>query len=344
MPIQAFENESEFVRWLRRVAPAQRGRLKLGIGDDAALIAAGRGHELILATDLSIEGIHFLPPIHPPRSVGHRALARSLSDIAAMGGTPRFALISLALSRRTTRRWVEEFYAGLLDLAGRFGVALIGGDTAIVPGRTVIDVIVCGEAPVAGALRRAGARPGDQILVSGRLGLSALGLRLLRRHRKSARDFRPASTRSAGIADEATLAHLYPQPRCGLGSFLARRRLASAMIDVSDGLSTDLAHLCAASGVGACLWEEQIPGPSRSQGVISQGDARNLALHGGEDYELLFTVPRRRAARLPHRHRGVPLTCIGEIQRSNDLVLVRRDGKTQELCPAGWDYFRDSNR
>jgi len=343
MPTQAFENEFEFVRWLRGIAPAQRGRVKLGIGDDAALIGVGRGHELILTTDLSIGGIHFLPSIHPPRSVGHRALARSLSDIAAMGGTPRFALISLALSRRTTRRWVEEFYGGLLDLAGRFGVALIGGDTAVVPGRTAIDAIVCGEAPVTRALRRSGARPGDHIFVSGLVGLSALGLRLLRHHRKSARNFRPATTPSAAITDEAALAHLYPQPRCGLGNFLARRRLASAMIDVSDGLSTDLAHLCAASGVGAHLWEERIPGPSRSQGAISQDDARKLALHGGEDYELLFTIPRGRAARLPHHHRGIPLTCIGEIQRSKDLVLVRCDGKTQELYPAGWDYFRDSN-
>ena len=337
MPIRAFQNESEFVRWLRRIVPARRGRLKLGIGDDAALIGVRRGQELILTTDLSIEGVHYSPTIHPPRSIGHRALARSLSDVAAMGGTPRFALISLAISRRTTRRWVEAFYAGLLDLAGRFGVAVIGGDTAIVPDRTVIDVIVCGEVPARRALLRSGARPGDHIFISGRLGLSALGLRLLRTRRRPRRSAVPPSRLFA----DAIRAHLYPQPQCALGSFLARRRLASAMIDVSDGLSTDLAHLCAASGVGACLREEQIPGLRRGQDVISPDEARNFALHGGEDYELLFTVPHRRAVGLVHRHRGVPLTCIGEIQKSKDLVLVRRDGKTEELRPGGWDHFRN---
>jgi len=341
MPRKAFESEFEFVRWLRRMVPSKRGRLRLGLGDDAALFAVARGHELILTTDLFIEGVHYSRRLHPPRSVGHRALARSLSDIAAMGGTPRFALVSLAISKRTPRRWVEEFYAGLLGLAKRFGVTLIGGDTAVIAGPTGVDVIVCGEAPARRALLRSGARPGDHIFVSGRLGLSALGLRLLKRHRQAARSLAPARVRSAGVGDDALLAHLYPQPRCALGAFLARRRLASAMIDLSDGLSTDLAHLCAASGVGALLREERIPGPFRDQGVISQGHARNLALHGGEDYELLFAVPPRKVRQVPRQHRGVGLHCIGQIQSSKGLVLVRADGTKHSLQPGGWDHFRN---
>jgi thiamine-monophosphate kinase len=341
MPKKAFESEFEFVRWLRRMVPDRQGRLKLGIGDDAAVIAVGRGHELILTTDLSIEGVHFSRRLDPPRSVGHRALARSLSDVAAMGGTPRFALVSLAISRQTPRRWVEEFYAGLLGLAKRFGVTLIGGDTAVVGGPTGVDVIVAGETPAGRALLRSGARPGDYIFVSGRLGLSALGLHLLKQRRHAGRKIPPPPTRPAGFGDDAVLAHLYPQPRCALGAFLARRRLASAMIDVSDGLSTDLANLCAASGVGALLREEEIPGPFRDQGVIPQGDARNLALHGGEDYELLFTVPPQKARHVPRQHLGVRLHCIGAIQRSEGVLLMRADGTKQALQPEGWDHFRN---
>jgi thiamine-monophosphate kinase len=338
MAIRAFQNESEFVRWLRRIVPARHGRLKQGIGDDAALIALGGGRELILTTDLSIEGIHYLRTIHPPRSVGHRALARSLSDIAAMGGTPRFALISLAISPRTTRAWVERFYAGLLDLAGRFGAAVIGGDTAIIPDRTIIDVMVCGEVAAGRALLRSEARPGDHIFVSGRLGLSALGLRLLRARSRPGSSALP----SARLSAEAIRAHLYPEPQCALGSFLARRRLATAMIDVSDGLSTDLAHLCAASGVGAWIREGLLPKALTSDFAAKAAwDPVDLALHGGEDYGLLFTVPRRRAAGLVRRHRGVPLTCIGEIQESKDLVFVRLDGKKETLRPSGWDHFRN---
>ncbi len=340
MSRKAFENEAEFVRWLHRTHPVRSGRLRLGIGDDAALIAVTQNHELVLTADLSIEGIHFLPQVHPPRVVGHRALARSLSDIAAMGGTPRFALISLAITMQTTRHWVEEFYAGLESLASRFGVLVVGGDTAIVPEQSTVDAVVCGEVPKGQASRRSGARPGDRILVSGRLGLSALGLRLLRERSWRPRDLRLQEARPEATPHAALLAHLYPEPRCSLGSHLARQHRVSAMIDISDGLSTDLAHLCAASGVGARLWEERIPGPLPGHGIISREDGLDLALHGGEDYELLFTIPRTLAGRLNQSYRGIPLACIGETQKSKDLVLIRPDGREEELHPAGWDHFR----
>jgi thiamine-monophosphate kinase len=324
-----FRNETDFVRWLRGLVAKDKGRLKLGIGDDAALIEVARGNQVILTTDLSIEGVHFLRRLHPPRAVGHRALARALSDIAAMGGTPRFALISLAIARRTSRVWVREFYAGLLALAGRLGVALIGGDTAMAADGVSIDVVAVGEVARGSALRRRGARPGDQIFVSGRLGKSGLGLRLLRSGR----------AQKAASAGAALQAHLYPEPRCGLGRYLSERRLASACIDVSDGLSTDLAHLCDASGLGARIWASRIPLPE-TPAPRGRINLLQLALHGGEDYELLFSVPPRRVSKIPRKFQGVTLHWIGEISRSKGLALVQRDGKSVPLSPAGHDHFR----
>jgi thiamine-monophosphate kinase len=297
----------------------------LGIGDDAALVEVAPGQELILTTDMSIEGVHFLPDLHPPEAVGHRALARSLSDIAAMGGTPRYALISLAVSRHASRAWIEGFFQGLLALARRFGVAVIGGDTAVVGGPTAVDAIVAGEIPRGRALRRSGARPGDLIFVSGRLGLAALGLRLLQSH----------SGRGKHAAAAAIRAHLFPHPQCALGQFLSEHGLASALMDLSDGLSIDLKRLCDASGVGACLLADRIPAPP----LPDAADALALALDGGEDYQLLFTVPSAKRAQVPPRFGKIPLHCIGEIQAPRHLHLLTPDGRTRPLKPHGYDHF-----
>lgn len=327
------KNEREFVRWLKQVAPKPRGGVKLGIGDDAAMVAVSPGRDLILTTDLSIENVHFTHALHSARSVGHRALARALSDVAAMGGKPRFALVSIALSERTTQAWVKGFYSGLLALAERHGVAVIGGDTSVVRGTILIDVIAGGEVPKGKELRRSGARPGDWIFVSGSLGLSSLGLSLLksraRRGRKSAEEL------------AAIQAHLYPEPRCALGRFLSQESIACAAIDISDGLSTDLQHLCEASGTGARITENAIPGPRWPlTGRFSPAEMLDFALHGGEDYQLLFTVPQAKVPRLPRRFRGVELHRIGEVTRSRKLYLIRETGKAETLSPAGWDHFR----
>jgi len=321
-----FATEDQFVLWLRRFTRRPGGRVRVGIGDDAALVAGPAGQELILTADMTLEGTHFRHELHPARAVGHRALARSLSDIAAMGGTPRYALVSLALARGTPRAWVKGFYAGFGALARRFEVTLVGGDTAVVAGRTMIDTMVAGEVPRRQALLRSGARPGDQIFVSGRLGLSALGLRML-------------ASRSRGrpsVKAEAIRQHLYPEPQCALGRYLAARHSASALIDLSDGLSTDLNHLCQASGVGACLWSESIPRPSLANKELSL----RLALHGGEDYQLLFTVSPSELPRIPGRFGHLPLWRIGEIQERRGVYLTRRDGRPKLLEPGGWDYFR----
>ncbi len=335
-----FRSEAQFVDWLKRVSRARRG-VTVGIGDDAAIVRPARNQEIILTTDLSIEGVHFLRRLHPARSVGHRALARALSDVAAMGGSPRYALVSLAISRRTTRRWVKDFYAGAQALASRTGVAIIGGDTALVPGPAFVDAVVAGEVPRGTALLRSRARSGDLIFVSGRLGLSALGLRMLKLGR-------PA-TRRRGLS-EPLRAHLYPEPRLGLGRFLRVNGLASALMDLSDGLSTDLARLSKASGAGAVLRSERIPlaitpGERARAGLpTKRNDLLALALNGGEDYELLFTVPRPKAGRIPKRFRGLPISCIGEIRRSPGLFLALPDGTIRPVQPGGFEHFRRDRR
>jgi len=326
------------VRWLVKRVPGKARGLTLGIGDDAALVKVELGQGVILKSDMSIENIHFTRRLHPPGSVGHRALARPLSDLAAMGAIPRFALVSLALSRSTPPLWTREFYAGLLALAARFGVTLVGGDTAVVTGSTLTDVVVTGEATPGRELRRCGAKPGDQIFVSGELGLAALGLRLLRSHGRPVRCRRLTITSNLDRPWSVTAlqAHLYPEPRCILGRFLSKRNLASATIDLSDGLSTDLSHLCEASGVGAQVWEELLPLPRAPK--YAYRTLLRLALHGGEDYQLLFTVPRGK--QMPDFLGHLPLRRIGEIHRSREILLVAKNGRPSPLRPAGYDHFR----
>lgn len=327
----AFKAETDFIRWLSRTSGRSVPGLRLGIGDDGALIRVQGGQELILTTDLSIEGVHFSQKYHPPEAVGHRALARSLSDVAAMGGRPRFALISLALSKQIRRAWVERFYWGLRRLADRFHVMIIGGDTAIKQGGLVVDVMVAGTVAQGAALVRSGAKGGDAIFVAGTLGLSALGLRLLRR-----------PTLRSAAQSKAVRVHLYPEPQCRLGWFLARRRLASAAIDLSDGLSADLPRLLRASGVGARVRREAIPVVGRwAPSAIRTASPLSLALGGGEDYTLLFTVPRSKLSRVPAVFEGTLLTRIGEICREHrGVAMIEENGQWKALPEGGYDHFR----
>jgi thiamine-monophosphate kinase len=327
-----FRSEAEFVRWLGRRWPRRGPGLALGIGDDGAVVRARPGCDLVLTTDLSIEDVHFRLDLHPPRAIGHRALARVLSDLAAMGAKPRFALLSLALARRLTRSWITAFYDGFGALARRFGVRLIGGDTALVDGATVIDVIAVGEVKGRRALLRSGSRAGDRIYVTGRLGLAALGLDLLSNGLLEAN----RGARRAGENRKALGAHLYPEPRCAAGIELVRMRLASAAIDVTDGFAADLARLCAASGCGAVIREAQLPLPQAAPGR----DSLELGLRGGEDYELILTVPAARAARMPQRIGGVTVREVGEIKAGRRLSLVRADGRQVALDTRGYDHFR----
>jgi thiamine-monophosphate kinase len=315
----------------RRTAKAQRG-LRLGIGDDAAVLAAGRRHEWVLSCDALVDGIHFRAESYPPDSVGYKALARATSDLAAMGAEARFFLLTLALPTGFRGKWLDHFLRGMGRAARELGMRLAGGDTTR-SDKVSISITVIGEVGRGLAVTRAGARPGDWIYVSGRLGRAALGLALME-----------ARGRAAKLLAPLLKPHLYPQIRIELGTWLARHCVASAMIDISDGLSTDLGRLCRASGVGAQLAAERIPCvriPAAATRVLRGKplDPLRMALHGGEDYELLFTVPRRNWKRL----RVVPefgnCTAIGEIVPGGRIALVDEKGRATRLEPLGWDPF-----
>lgn len=344
-----FRDEAEFVAWLRRRWPERAEGLHLGIGDDAAIVRTRRGHDLVLTTDLSIENIHFRLDLHPPRSIGHRALARSLSDLAAMGARPRFALLSLSFPRRTERSWIAGFYGGLGALAARLGVTLIGGDTAVTGAAPVlVDLVGIGEIERGRALRRQGAKAGDRLYVTGQLGLAALGLALLKGGARpaSGADTRGGSTRRASLR-----AHLYPEPRCAVGKYLATRRLASAAIDVSDGFARDLGRLCDSSACGARIWQDRLPlvegaagrtagaDSKRNPSLSAHFDPLESGLHGGEDYEIVFTAPRSKGSRLPRSIDGVNVHEIGEITADRGLRMLAPDGEESTLQPRGYDHF-----
>jgi thiamine-monophosphate kinase len=308
--------ELELIQRIRRAAARGNTKPGRGIGDDCAVLNIPRGHELLVTTDFSLEGIHFRRDWHPADSVGHRCLARGLSDIAAMGGTPHSAFLSLALPSERPQRWVDDFIRGFLKLARRYKVQLAGGDTAQSPNGILADIIVIGTIPTSKAVLRSGARAGDIIYVSGTLGDSVATLQELRAGKKPKPSTRPR--------------HFYPDPRIALGRYLREKKLATAMIDTSDGLSTDLRHICDESGVGAIVDSAALP-------ATSGEDALQLALHGGEDYELLFTAPPNR--RIPARIAGVPITRIGAITRGRQIKLHSPDWKSQPLPAAGWQHF-----
>ena len=303
-----------------------------GIGDDCAVLrllpGRGRKKDTLVTTDFSLEGIHFRRDWHSPESVGHRCLARGLSDIAAMGGEPVAAFLSLALPRKVPQSWVGRFARSLIGVAQRYGVTLAGGDTAESPNGILADIIVVGTAPKGKAVLRSRARAGDLIYVSGELGGSAAAVLMMEKEmrKKSMRKLNPREYPR----------HFFPEPRVELGRILREQGLPSAMIDTSDGLSTDLAHICEDSGVGAALQAALIP--RASVGKPPRQVDLQFSLHGGEDYELLFTVPRSK--RVPSRIAGIPITHIGQITRSKKIFLMNPSGVGHELQPRGWEHFR----
>lgn len=328
--------ELALLRQIRmRAAALHVAGIELGIGDDCALLRPRPGEELAVTTDLSIAGRHFRLDWHGPEAVGHRALARGLSDLAAMGARPLAAFLSLGLPRELTRSiggrppWVERFFDGLLSLAARFKTSLAGGDLAESP-VAVADIVLIGAVPRGQALLRSGAKPGDILYVTGVLGGAAAGLSRLAALAASSRRTTPPRI-SAQFAP--TLAsHLYPQPRIAQGQWLVRNHRATAALDLSDGLSTDLTHLCEESRVAAEVDAAALP--------IAPAASLPLALHGGEDYELLFTAPA--TVRMPRSLSGVPITRIGRIVRVRagrpQITLLSPQGP-QPLIPSGWEHF-----
>jgi thiamine-monophosphate kinase len=335
------------------------GAVALGIGDDAAILRPRATDEIVVTTDLFLEGRHFRRDWHPAASAGHRCLARGLSDIAAMGAKPLAAFLSLAVPRSTAetpdgRRWLAEFLDGLGSLAERSRTVLAGGDTAEAPGDALIaDIVLLGTVARGQALRRSSARPGDCIYVTGALGGAAAELANLADPHSSQEPSSPGgpSSRSAhrNVAAQQTTAtqqradskhpQLYPEPRLAAGQALVRRYLATACLDVSDGLSTELYHLCAESDVGATVDAARLPIHTLALHNRTAEQALALALHGGEDYELLFTTKAR--TRIPRLLGGVPVTAIGEITPAGAGVLLRQaDGTVDELHAGGWEHLK----
>ncbi len=316
--------ERSLIAQLRKIAESPQASSRAivkGIGDDCAILRVPPGHELLVTTDFSLEGIHFLRDWHSAESIGHRCLARGLSDIAAMGGEPLAAFLSLAVPPRLPQSWIAEFTRGFMRLAKRFQITLAGGDTAESLHGILADIVLVGSVPTGKALLRSGARPGDRIVVSGQLGGSAAAVSQMRAGRKK-------------IAAREFPRHFKPEPRIALGRILREKKLATSMIDTSDGLSTDMSHICEESRVGAELDAALVP---RARVGAKRVDL-DLSLHGGEDYELLFTVPA--GSRVPSELAGVCLTEIGRITRSPELILREVGGRIRKIRPAGWEHFR----
>jgi thiamine-monophosphate kinase len=316
--------ERELIAGIRRRADhllmgrRKNGILSLGIGDDCAVLRPRRAKEMVVTTDLSLENVHFRRDWHAPQSVGHRCLARGLSDLAAMGARPEAAFLSLALPSELTGQWMDGFFDGFMALAKRFRVPLAGGDMAKSP-TVVADIVLLGSVPRGKALLRSGARAGDLIYVTGALGGSAAELSALQR--------KPGVTISK---NKLRHPHLYPEPRLAAGRKLVG--LATAAIDLSDGLSTDLEHLCEESGLAAEVDEDALPVDARA--TLEQ------ALHGGEDYELLFTASAKTA--MPSQLGGVSIHAIGRMKRpgKGPQVQLERGGKQIALAAGGWEHFR----
>jgi len=334
------KSEFDFIDALRQRAGAGGQSLVAGIGDDAAVVRSTAGKETVITADLLVEDIDFRRTTTPPYLLGHKALAVSLSDIAAMGARPLWSMVSIGVPEDIWETdFVERLYDGLLDLASRYGVQLIGGDTSRTNGGVVIDSIVSGECAAGMAVMRSGARAGDHVFVTGSLGAAAAGLRLIERGAHLAEQ--NLADDDSQKLDHVLLRQLRPEPRVGWGIVLGEERLATSMIDLSDGLSSDLNRLCTSSNVGALIDSALLPVDDRVTELCGRRalDPLQLALHGGEDFELLFTVNPDNVARLPRRVDGVEIKRIGEITDSGHGVKVSEGMRIWELKPGGWVHF-----
>ena len=323
--------ESEIISRLRarRSAGAE---VLVGIGDDAAVIKGRAGRDVLACCDLMVEGVHFRTEWTPPRLLGHKALAVNLSDIAAMGGVARFALVSIAVPARFPSDSIDQLFEGLFELAGRYDVSIVGGDTSSSRDSLFIDVSVIGDCASGRAVTRAGARPGDTIYVSGSLGGSSVGLSLLEEGVRLEDD--------DGF-QEALLKHLAPEPRLRLGHALGEAGLVTSMIDISDGLSTDLWHLLEESNCGAVIRSGAIPIAecTRRYAGSRGADSLRLALNGGEEYELLFTAPADSSSEFKKLNKslGITITEVGEVVEERGLQIEIR-GALSPLLPSGYEH------
>lgn len=331
-------NEREIIEHLTTLAGPTDGRLLQGIGDDCAVICRDNRRVWLLTMDTLIESVHFDCTFHPPAKLGRKAVSVNVSDIGAMGGRPLFVLLSVGMPHGFDESWFRAFALGLSSACQEYGCLLIGGDTVASPQGLNFCLTVIGEAEADRVVYRSGARPGDTVWVSGPLGCAAAGLELLHR----------------GIVDREVFAplyeqHLNPRARVELGGRLAESGLVHAMMDLSDGLATDLAHLCKRSGVGARLRDRALPTLAclAEAALLCGADPLQWAIGGGEDYELLFTAaPQSEGGlRAIGGACGLALSPVGTIVEGEGVILLREqvDGSIEELAVSyqGFDHFRN---
>jgi len=329
--------EFGLIERIRAAVPAQGPGVIVGIGDDVAVLEASTDSVWLATCDVQVEGAHFLRDAIPPRSLGRKALAINLSDIASTGGTPRYALVSLGLPGGLEAGFIDELYAGFREEGSAFGVDIVGGNISRSRLGIFIDVFLLGVALRENVVLRAGAAPGDLIMVTGSVGDAAAGVALL---------LDSTLTASPSYAALAGARRDCPTPRVREGALIGSLHLASAMIDVSDGLAGDLRHICEKSGVSVRVRAEKLPvsADNRALSRAARGDEWHFALHGGEDYELLFTAPAGKAEKLAEKvtaETGTPVSFIGEITAGGELPeLILPDGSVLPLEESGWDHFK----
>ncbi len=341
------QSEFDFIKRIRdQAAKSQTPDLVFGIGDDAAILREREGRETLVTVDLLVEDVDFKLEYAPPHWLGHKALAVSLSDIAAMGGEPKFSLLTLGIPTRfqisnpKSQIFFEEFSAGYFALAEKHAVTLIGGDLSSTPGGLTIDSVVIGHCQAGKAVRRGGAKIGDAIYLTGSIGASAAGLKLLSEGVR-------VNENEESLAQSALRAHLRPEPRAEFGRRIGESGLAHSMIDVSDGLVQDLAHICEESSAAAIIEFDSVPIAGEVSLVCNEPEkAFELAVGGGEDFELMLTADKDDEARLVETAAAcdLPLTRIGEIVPANpgrpsSVVLLSRNGVVNPLSIRGFDHF-----
>lgn len=341
-------SEFEFITNLKNKSPKfPQSSIRVGIGDDCAVLPKDSKTDLVITTDLLVEDVDFRMEWTRAQFLGHKALAVSLSDVAAMGAKPVWAMLSIGVPESVWKTdFVEKFYEGWFRLAKKFDVALIGGDVSKTPDKIVIDSIVAGEARKGKAVLRSGAKAGDLIFVTGTLGGAAAGLELLEKGERVEKG-------SRNFVQKLILRQLKPNPKIEIGQILGEKIPATAMIDLSDGLSSDLAHLCRESKVGARIFAEKIPVDQDLRKFFAQSrkfaktqNKKNLflresdfALSGGEDFELLFTAGRKKNFRLEKELKNFPFFCIGETTANAGIIELISDGKSTVLEPKGFRHF-----
>jgi len=301
-----------------------------GIGDDCAVVRKAGGLVDLWTTDALVEGVHFDLAWHPPGLLGRKTASVNISDIGAMGGRPRFALLTLGLPAACRKEFLDQMVAGFLDVLAEHDMALVGGDTVYAGERLILSITVCGEMTEKQVCYRSAAQPGDLVWVSGCLGNAACGLELCRQGMQAREEFALLCR-----------AHLDPQPQVRLGRMLAGSGLMHAMMDISDGLATDLAHICQASGVGAEIMAEEVPlaDELRKAAAALQLSPMQLALQGGEDYQLVFSAPAQHSEplRALSRQAGVDIYCVGRIVEG-ERVMLRQDGAWQDITFRGYEH------